>query len=58
MGPGLIARIVAATAVAIEAWEPRVELKRVDVLAAKDGRVQIDIVIALNGVMRRLEDVG
>jgi uncharacterized protein len=57
-GPGLVAEIVAATAEAIEIWEPRVDVKRVLVKAGGAGRASVDVVIALAGKRVLLEDVA
>jgi uncharacterized protein len=46
-GPGLAAEIIAATAEALEIWEPRLDLKRVMLRGGASGRMEIDIVYTL-----------
>lgn len=43
MNAGTVADIVAATAEAIDRWEPRYRLRRVQVSAAGEGHVSLDL---------------
>jgi uncharacterized protein len=65
-GPGLLADVVAATAEALELWEPRVDVVRVEVFstgpAASAGRWRVDVSVRLaasmGGGVMVLEDVA
>lgn len=57
MNPGTVADLVAATAEALYAWEPRVTLKRVVVVAAEAGRLGLDLLLVANGRPLKLERV-
>lgn len=46
MTPGLVAEIVASVAEALDAWEPRIVLKRVVVRALEAGRFTLDLFAA------------
>ena len=43
LNPANIARIVAAAAEAIDTWEPRYRVKRIQVAAAGDAHVSLDL---------------
>lgn len=49
MSRGFVADLVAAAAEAITEWEPRVQLKRVQVKSAAPGKVSIDLTLITNG---------
>jgi len=58
MTPGLVADLVAATAEAIQNFEPRVTLKRVLVNVFEAGRFELDLVVQVNGRTLKLEGVA
>lgn len=53
----LVADIVAATAEALARWEPRINLKRVQVYEIEAGRITADLDVTLNGRGLTLERV-
>lgn len=59
LNAGVVARIIAATAEALDLWEPRYALRRVQVFAAGAGHVSLDLdgVYLPEGVPLRLAGI-
>ncbi|PZO04853.1 MAG: phage baseplate protein [Alphaproteobacteria bacterium] len=57
MNASIVADLVATTAQALRAFEPRITLKRVLVRAVSAGAVTLDLIVAVNGRELRLDGV-